>query len=1104
MKKFRQFAVATLMVLAMCSLIAVFAACDKISEIKVADGGLPKTTFILGQELDLSGGKLTVVNNGKEEEVALDSSDVTVTGFDKDKAGEQEITISYKDFSTTVKINVVPRMVVSGYASKYFIGEQFSKTSGSVRVNLDDGKYINKPLSDDEISVQGFDSSKAGETVVTLNYKSGDKDYSTTVPVQILEVATKTLTPPNNRFYKSHQTEIDLAGAGITLKSAGTGSDVLTRRISVTADMLSDYDLGVVTIANIDEPLTLPITVNYGGQKIGSFDIRVSYSAVSLMHDKAEELKALDFTSGIPAITEEQGEAAMFAMKHYFTLDVDEKGLVPVEEKALIARIASVYGRALWDAEIDAFSRTFKVEFYDLEGIKYQELEMKSTNIAASIQDYAKLEDPDAAVREYSKLLENIKSEFSSLVLTGEEKLENYLSEVYEATYFDKVLTNLDFMYGLFEVLPVSKLPVDWTEDNIVNYKDVIYESINYFLHEKLYGRDLYDCVSAWRGDAEGKYIPEMYLTYCWKADDRDGINNVAIVYVPQPFTTLLVSLEAASSELSGLGKLDIVGGSMSLDTSLFMWYYNHIRASMEEIKHESEMMAWMLENLEPYVDFNFEATVDSQLRDGRDYNGKGYNYYQGMMLGDSLHTQMWENYIGVLDDALINDEYDMDKIEKMLMFLLDMPDSNKYAFISSVYTTYQMYILPSYALDYNSGLDTLSRFSTLLGVYGKGITDSEDGTVLVQAAVPEAVNELLLSLLKAIEDCSRRFVSSANYTSSFLSNMAQTVKLYNDLDKAAAAGDAKAKAGKDWFDAKYGKYYQQYLDISKLYDENGNFTGVYDNVGEEWEAKFEQVRQTAYDIIVKDYLIKSGKSDDYVVLLAQYELLEKISLEILSSGNPAVIDAYYNKIFDFEDFGVSTLEFAVLSAREAYRYYLVGLGIWDQYKASGLKEFMILAAPVMNMGYEMRDAEGNLIEVVYTEEDAAAVEAVLAAYRNLSVMDQMLFILLNTSETADYYYGAMLYYFGETLLTDGVENKKCTDFIKSVFLFEKATSLYLYAQEYEGMSDAVIQALDKMYNEANSAYNALSEADKALLPEYIHEMYTFYCEKYSELTQNN
>ena len=96
-------------------------------------------------------------------------------------------------------------MVVSGYASKYFIGEQFSKTSGSVRVNLDDGKYINKPLSDDEISVQGFDSSKAGETVVTLNYKSGDKDYSTTVPVQILEVATKTLTPPNNRFYKSHQ-----------------------------------------------------------------------------------------------------------------------------------------------------------------------------------------------------------------------------------------------------------------------------------------------------------------------------------------------------------------------------------------------------------------------------------------------------------------------------------------------------------------------------------------------------------------------------------------------------------------------------------------------------------------------------------------------------------------------------------------------------------------------------------------------------------------------------------------------------------------------------------------------------------------------------------
>lgn len=1098
MKKFRQFAVATLMILAMCSLIAVFAACDKITEIKVAEGNLPKTTFILGQELDLSGGKLTVVNNGKEEEVALDSSEVTVSGYDKDKEGEQELTIAYKDFTTTVKINVVPRMVVTGYASKYFVGEQFSKTSGSVRINLDTGKYINKPISDEEISVVSFDSSKAGSTTVTLRYRSGEVEYSAAVPVQILEVASKDLKQPNNRYYKSHQSEIDLAGATITLKSAGTGSDVLTRRISVTADMLSEYDLSAATIDNIENPLTQNVKVTYGGQEIGSFDIFITYSAVSLMQDKAEELKELDFTSGIPAITPEQGDAAMSAMQHYFTLNADEKELVSAEDKAIVVRVASAYCKGLWDEETGAFSRTFEVEVSDIEGQRFEELKMKSTNFEHSKLDYAKLEKPDAVIKKYGKLLINIKNEFSALVLTGDKKVGDYLYAVYETEYFDTVLKNLDFMYDLFKVLSVDKLPVDWTEENIVNYRDVINESINFFMDEKLYNKDLYDCVSAWRGDAEDKYIPEMYLTYCWKADDRDGINKVATIYVPDDFMTLYLSIEAALSELDALKNSDIISGNINMDTSMFMLYYYHINATMEEVRNKGVMMAWLLDNLEPYVGFNYEESVNSLLRD------KGYNALQGAMLGDKTNDAMWKMFIDVMDDALLNDEYNMDKIEEMLLFLLDMPDSNKFVFITSVNTWYLTFGIPTYALDYNSGMTTMSKFATFLGVYGNGVTDDEDGTVLVQPAVPKSVNELLASLLRTIEDCARRSTYSVDLTESFLENMAETVRLYDELTKAAAAGDAAAKTGKDWFDAKYLKYYQQYLAVSELYDEEGNFK-EYENLGEEWEAKFREVREVAYDIMIKNYLINQNKGDDFVVLFAQYELLEKLSLEILSSGNDTVIKAYYNKLYDFKDFGKYTLEYAVMLSRDAYRTWLVLLGGWDMYRESGLKEFMIMAVPVMNMGYDTLDDEGNAIEIVFTEKDAENVKAVLEAYRELSIEDRMLFVSLNLSENNDYYYGAMLYYFSKTILTDNAENKNCTAFIEDLFLLEQGTTLCLYAKDYESENFAtMLETYEKLYNDAKASFKALGEADKALLPDYITKMYDSYCKMYEQIMQNN
>jgi len=63
-----------------------------------------KTRYDVGEKLDLDGLKITAVYaNNKIEEV---TKGYTVTGYNKNKAGIQTVTISYKGFSRSYNVNV--------------------------------------------------------------------------------------------------------------------------------------------------------------------------------------------------------------------------------------------------------------------------------------------------------------------------------------------------------------------------------------------------------------------------------------------------------------------------------------------------------------------------------------------------------------------------------------------------------------------------------------------------------------------------------------------------------------------------------------------------------------------------------------------------------------------------------------------------------------------------------------------------------------------------------------------------------------------------------------------------------------------------------------
>ena len=74
---------------------------------------IDKTTYYVGQELDLTGGILEVIfEDGSKQEIEMTSEEVKVTGYDKSVLGEQEITVNYKEFVVTFKVKVLSDEII--------------------------------------------------------------------------------------------------------------------------------------------------------------------------------------------------------------------------------------------------------------------------------------------------------------------------------------------------------------------------------------------------------------------------------------------------------------------------------------------------------------------------------------------------------------------------------------------------------------------------------------------------------------------------------------------------------------------------------------------------------------------------------------------------------------------------------------------------------------------------------------------------------------------------------------------------------------------------------------------------------------------------------
>lgn len=253
-----------------------------------------KTKYKIGEELNLTGGKIKVTyTDDTTESIDMSDDDIIVSGYNSEKSGEQELTLTYTLHTQkrlTFKIEVegapaknIDRISVISIPTKtqYKLGEKLDLTGGKIAVIYEDNTTEEIDLTDPLVGVTGYDPNNTGVQTITVNYKNKLTTFSVTVSKdgsgEIDDPDTKTLTrivvskKPTKTTYEYGE-KINLSGGKIKL----IYSDDSTEEIDMTDSNVS------VSGYNALKSGAQTITLNYKGK---STTVAVTVKAESNNND---------------------------------------------------------------------------------------------------------------------------------------------------------------------------------------------------------------------------------------------------------------------------------------------------------------------------------------------------------------------------------------------------------------------------------------------------------------------------------------------------------------------------------------------------------------------------------------------------------------------------------------------------------------------------------------------------------------------------------------------------------------------------------------------------------------------------------------------------
>lgn len=1089
MKRIQKVITVLLLLATLCAGAALFAACDSVEKIYVGRNDMPRLTYVEGQDLDFSTGKLTLqYGGGKTETVDLSSPDVTVSDYDKNAVGRQTVKLTYDGMETTIEVMVVARVAAESVQTVYYVGEQNLDTSkGKIRIAKDDGSTFTVSLSDKSLSFSGFDASRAVESqTITVRYQKDGADYTGSFNVRIYGTENAKFTNPVKTSYRSHET-LSLSGAQIKFSN---GDPKFDKMIAVTEDMVSGADFSKVTEENdADNPLVQHITVNYGGSEFG-FDITIIYSNVTRLN---KLLATVQYENEKPVLNDENGERLVSCAKLYLE-ELTRAELSYIEEDSmndvLCGAAEYVYGK--WSADLENYAHSFNV---DGEGVVYrlESYEQCKTDVTA-------LSDADTPINAYVKLLQEI-AEKDKLQI-GEEAIGDYLAPalVYGEEK-DKIKEVLTEVTALFEKL--KDVPADWT--TLTAYQaqiDAVRDSIT--AEEKEGYREAFRRLSSWR---EKNDFFDIVYAYYNEIGDQESIAALQNVILPhaleEVFNALMVSLTQYTYISQGVegenGKKSYVS-----DSSSMVYYYRKAASYAESVKNGDGLDKTLYGTLKfDGILFNtstqesIPVTFD-ELFDFIKTTGYGYYDLLGMALDDPALISVWESYLALMD---VSDDAELPaKLNAFFDEFTALSAGRQQAFLLTMNVYYNDYEKP--ALDTDVSYTFLIRL--LSAHYSENFSETEF--------------KMFRNLLLAVENYSRRS-DKENAVVDFLANMAEIEKIYED----SSVNTSK-------FDQEFHEIYEKYAAIAEKYNADGTLKANI-QLDEKWQTVFKALQNEitgvmqAYNTLTEEDETKQEQS--FIRVLASYEQAKRYVAAIHSDTAPAEVkEAYEVNLYPFGELEW-TLDYAFsCQAAPLGMVAYTNLSVADESfwelieKETAVRDFFAKAVSVVWLS----DAEEPL---TFTETQKTEIVDVMKAFLDLEPRFKGLFVQLqDMDENHEYYYDGLQTFFASIFKGENAEStKRLCDAAKALTDAEKDYAVYrqlLYYEEQEvpGEEDPEPEtpgegegeepegpqtseealALFKTSMEAyNTAYAALSEAERTAFG-LLADIYGYYTAEYNRL----
>ncbi len=310
-----------------------------------------KTNYVLNEELDLTGAKVTAKYAGMTPEETVDVTADMCTGFDSKKVGTKTVTVTYKDKTATFDVTVsekpviaVDTVTVSTVPTKteYTVGDTFDVTGGKLTVTYTGGKEAETIDLTAEMCT-GFDSTTAGTKTITVTYEGKTATFEVTVKEKPVIDEGTVIEVGADKDCKTIGEAVAKINADAKAKKLGTLYTIKFSGDMNEAKALSLPDTTVWLKAATESFITVPSITAKGSLKLENVTVNGKKGAAAITVKKAFTAENSKF--GKTTVT---GHADISDCEIYGALTLNEKTgetkltNVTVEGKAAVANTATL------------------------------------------------------------------------------------------------------------------------------------------------------------------------------------------------------------------------------------------------------------------------------------------------------------------------------------------------------------------------------------------------------------------------------------------------------------------------------------------------------------------------------------------------------------------------------------------------------------------------------------------------------------------------------------------------------------------------------------------------------------------------------------------